>query len=278
MNTMMFIEISLLMIVIYAGIYATITDLKNSIIPNKMIIKALVASILLSATYYLLYARDLVPLYLINLLCTSVFAFFFYTYNLWAAGDSKLLFLIMAAIPARAYYMNPFGPFPGFFVILITFSIAFICIVIDSIYQGIKEKNLFKWSIQLPRLTDLLMSYFFMVGSMTLVNILLESGEITENDAKTHPQKNVLMKALGAAEIIEMDIFEVVINEENDKIDGIFLCSDGLTNMMSVEQMEKVLNDTELDIEEQVGKMIMKANMRGGTDNITIAYARLSGE
>ncbi len=112
----------------------------------------------------------------------------------------------------------------------------------------------------------------------TLVNILLESGEITENDAKTHPQKNVLMKALGAAEIIEMDIFEVVINEENDKIDGIFLCSDGLTNMMSVEQMEKVLNDTELDIEEQVGKMIMKANMRGGTDNITIAYARLSGE
>ena len=170
---MIFIEISLLLIVIYAGIYATITDLKNSIIPNKMIIKALVASILLSATYYLLYARDLVPLYLINLLCTSVFAFFFYTYNLWAAGDSKLLFLIMAAIPARAYYMNPFGPFPGFFVILITFSIAFICIVIDSIYQGIKEKNLFKWSIQLPRLTDLLMSYFFMVGSMTLVNILL---------------------------------------------------------------------------------------------------------
>ena len=80
------------------------------------------------------------------------------------------------------------------------------------------------------------------------------------------------------AEIIEMDIFEVVINEENDKIDGIFLCSDGLTNMMTVEQMEKVLNDNELDIEEQVGKMIMKANMRGGTDNITIAYARLSGE
>ena len=112
----------------------------------------------------------------------------------------------------------------------------------------------------------------------TLVNILLESGEITENDAKTHPQKNVLMKALGAAEVIDMDIFEVIINNESDKIDGIFLCSDGLTNMLTVEQMEKVLNDKDLDIEEQVRKMIMKANMRGGTDNITIAYARLSGE
>ncbi len=112
----------------------------------------------------------------------------------------------------------------------------------------------------------------------TLVNILLESGEITENDAKTHPQKNVLMKALGAAEIIDVDIFEVIINNEEDKIDGIFLCSDGLSNMLTVEQMEKVLNDKDLDIEEQVEKMIMKANMRGGTDNITIAYARLSGE
>ena len=112
----------------------------------------------------------------------------------------------------------------------------------------------------------------------TLVNILLESGEITENDAKTHPQKNVLMKALGAAEVIEMDIFEVVMNDEEDKVDGIFLCSDGLTNMLTNEQMEKILNDKDLDIEEQVGKMIMKANMRGGSDNITIAYARLSGE
>lgn len=112
----------------------------------------------------------------------------------------------------------------------------------------------------------------------TLVNILLESGEISENDAKMHPQKNVLMKALGAAEVIEMDVFEVIINEEDDKIDGIFLCSDGLTNMLTVEQMEKILNDKDLDIEGQVGKMIMKANMRGGTDNITIAYARMSGD
>lgn len=107
----------------------------------------------------------------------------------------------------------------------------------------------------------------------TLVNILLESGELTESAAKMHPQKNVLMKALGAAEKIEIDIFDV----ERD-VDGIFLCSDGLTNMMTVEQMEKILNDKELELEEQVGKMIMKANMRGGTDNITIACLRFGGE
>ena len=107
----------------------------------------------------------------------------------------------------------------------------------------------------------------------TLVNILLENGELTESDAKNHPQKNVLMKALGCAEQIEMDIFDV-----EREVDGIFLCSDGLTNMLSVEQIEKVLNDNELDLESQVGKMIMKANMRGGNDNITIACVRFGGE
>ena len=107
----------------------------------------------------------------------------------------------------------------------------------------------------------------------TLVNILLENGELTESAAKLHPQKNVLMKALGAAEQIEMDIFDV----ERD-VDGVFLCSDGLTNMLTVEQMEKILNDKDLELEEQVGKMIMKANMRGGNDNITIACVRFGGE
>lgn len=103
----------------------------------------------------------------------------------------------------------------------------------------------------------------------TLVNLLLESGEISQSDAEVHPQKNILMKALGAAEVIETDIFDV-----EKSIDGIFLCSDGLTNMLTKEQIEKVLNDEDLTMEEQVNKLIMKSNTRGGTDNITIAYLK----
>ena len=70
-----------------------------------------------------------------------------------------------------------------------------------------------------------------------------------------------------------MDIFDV-----EKTLDGVLLCSDGLTNMVSVEQMEKILGDEDLELEEQVGKMIMKANMRGGTDNITVACVRFGGE
>ena len=101
----------------------------------------------------------------------------------------------------------------------------------------------------------------------TLVNLLVSTGELTEEEAQNHPKKNVLMKALGAVESCELDIFDV-----DKDVDGIMLCSDGLTNMLTKDQIEKVLIDDELSIEEKVNKLIRKSNARGGTDNITIAY------
>lgn len=101
----------------------------------------------------------------------------------------------------------------------------------------------------------------------TLVNLLVQAGNLTEEEAKFHPKKNVLMKALGAAEKCELDIFDVDMT-----VDGIFLCSDGLTNMLTFEQIEKVLDESETPIEEKVSKLIRKCNARGGTDNISIAY------
>lgn len=101
----------------------------------------------------------------------------------------------------------------------------------------------------------------------TLVNVLVESGELTEEEAQNHPKKNVLMRALGASDKQELDKFAV----ETD-VDAILLCSDGLTNMLSTEQIESTLNDEELDIETKVTKLVRKCNARGGTDNISLAY------
>ena len=102
----------------------------------------------------------------------------------------------------------------------------------------------------------------------TLVNLLVSTGELTEEEAKYHPRKNVLMRALGANNPIDIDIFDVDTN-----ISGILLCSDGLTNMLTIDQIEKVLN-SELSIEETVEKLIKKANARGGNDNISVAYLK----
>lgn len=108
----------------------------------------------------------------------------------------------------------------------------------------------------------------------TLVNLLVDAGDLTEEQAKTHPKKNVLMKALGAAEKAEPDIFDVD-NDSNE----VFLCSDGLTSMLNDDQIAKVLLETNLTVEERVIKLIKKCNARGGTDNISIAYlVRESGD
>ena len=100
----------------------------------------------------------------------------------------------------------------------------------------------------------------------TLVILLVEAGDLTEEEAKVHPKRNVLMKALGAGEKIDIDIFDV----EKD-VDGVLLCSDGLTTMLQKEQVEKILEE-DLTIEQKVAKMIKKCNSRGGQDNISVAY------
>ena len=100
----------------------------------------------------------------------------------------------------------------------------------------------------------------------TLVNLLVSAGELTKEEAKDHPKKNVLMKALGASLEVDVDVFDCDM-----EVSEILLSSDGLTNMLDKDQIEKVLLE-DSDIEEKVIKLIQKANNRGGTDNISVAY------
>jgi protein phosphatase len=101
----------------------------------------------------------------------------------------------------------------------------------------------------------------------TLVNLLVSAGELTKEEATHHPKKNVLMKALGASSKVDVDIFDC-----NMDISEILLSSDGLTNMLDKDQICKVLLDKDDTVEEKVNKLISKANNRGGTDNISVAY------
>ncbi len=101
----------------------------------------------------------------------------------------------------------------------------------------------------------------------TLVNLLVSAGELTKEEATHHPKKNVLMKALGASSKVDVDIFDC-----NMDISEILLSSDGLTNMLDKDQICKVLLSKNDSVEEKVNKLISKANNRGGTDNISVAY------
>ena len=107
----------------------------------------------------------------------------------------------------------------------------------------------------------------------TLVNLLLDAGEITEAEAENHPKKNVLMKALGSQEKQILDIFEV-----DRDVDAVLLSSDGLTTMLTKDQIEKVLIEEDITYEEKLIKLIRKCNARGGNDNISLAYLVKDGE
>ena len=106
----------------------------------------------------------------------------------------------------------------------------------------------------------------------TLVNLLLAAGELTQEEAKNHPKKNILMNALGINDPIEIDVFDC-----NMDIDEILLCSDGLTTMLTDDTIEKVLLE-DISVSEQVVKLIKKANNRGGNDNISVACLKRNNE
>ena len=98
----------------------------------------------------------------------------------------------------------------------------------------------------------------------SLVNEMVRMGEIDESQARVHPDKNIITRAIGASEHVEVDFFEVELSKD----DTILLCSDGLTNMVSDEQILEIIkkNDTQ---QKQVTELVKTANNNGGRDNIT---------
>ncbi|WP_373895975.1 Stp1/IreP family PP2C-type Ser/Thr phosphatase [Virgibacillus natechei] len=99
----------------------------------------------------------------------------------------------------------------------------------------------------------------------SLVNELVRSGQISKDDADKHPRKNVLLRALGTEEnaIAETQSIGWVYG------DSLLLCSDGLTNKVSDDELASFLN-TNSDIKETGEQMIELANERGGEDNISL--------
>lgn len=105
----------------------------------------------------------------------------------------------------------------------------------------------------------------------SLVNELVRSGQISKEDAEHHPRKNVLMRALGTEETIEVDTKTIILEES----DMLLLCSDGLSNKILEEEMDTILKE-EVTLNEKATKLITLANDRGGEDNITLAIVEFT--
>jgi PPM family protein phosphatase len=99
----------------------------------------------------------------------------------------------------------------------------------------------------------------------SLVNALVQSGQITKDDALVHPRKNVVLRALGTSEIVEPDI-KTISWEDGDKL---LLCSDGLTDKVLDNELAEFMKSTST-IKEVGQRLVDLANERGGEDNVSL--------
>ena len=94
---------------------------------------------------------------------------------------------------------------------------------------------------------------------------MVRRGELSREDAKNHPDKNIITRAVGAGRKIDIDFFDVQL-EENSRI---LMCTDGLSNMVEDETIERIISSP-LDIEQAARHLVELANENGGRDNISV--------
>lgn len=107
----------------------------------------------------------------------------------------------------------------------------------------------------------------------SLVQLLIDMGDITPEQAAHHPRKNVILQALGASPTVKAELTTVELCRD----DRLILCSDGLSNMVEPTEMQGAVAQAP-DPETACRQLVELANGRGGEDNITVIVARFNGE
>ena len=103
----------------------------------------------------------------------------------------------------------------------------------------------------------------------SLVEEMVRAGKLRRDQAKNHPKKNIITRAIGEEGDPQIDFFDVALNRN----DFALLCSDGLTNMVEDEQIFRIIHESR-DLAEAGKKLIDAANRAGGKDNISVVLAK----
>jgi serine/threonine protein phosphatase PrpC len=106
----------------------------------------------------------------------------------------------------------------------------------------------------------------------SLVQLMVERGRMTQEEARSHPYRNVITRSIGAEAFAGADIFKVATQPG----DVLMLCSDGLSNYLGNEDISALLPPG-VPLEEAAEAMLKLSLERGGSDNVTVALARMAG-
>ena len=103
----------------------------------------------------------------------------------------------------------------------------------------------------------------------SLIAEMVRLGELTPEEGRNHPDKNIITRAVGTADEVRIDFFDIKLESGN----RILMCSDGLTNMVEDDRIFEILNDK--PAEEAAQKLVDEANSNGGKDNIAVIVAEV---
>jgi len=106
----------------------------------------------------------------------------------------------------------------------------------------------------------------------SLVNQLIEAGQLTEEEAETFEHNNIILQALGTSEVVQVDLTYVDLRAD----DTLLICSDGLSGMVRSEDIRGVLTELE-EPGDVCAKLIGLANEAGGHDNVTVVVVKFGG-
>lgn len=104
----------------------------------------------------------------------------------------------------------------------------------------------------------------------SLVEEMVRSGDLERKDARSHPNKNVITRAIGTTAIVQADFFELVVQEG----DILLMCTDGLTNMLEDEDICSIIKEKP-SIEAAGKELVRAANANGGKDNIGVVLVEI---
>jgi serine/threonine protein phosphatase PrpC len=108
----------------------------------------------------------------------------------------------------------------------------------------------------------------------SLVQQLVDVGQISESEAETHMFRNVILQALGA----QSEVSPVTGRIRLRKGDAVLLCSDGLSGKLRADDIQQIIGNSNGDLARACDGLVEEANNRGGEDNITVVLARFFGD
>ena len=135
----------------------------------------------------------------------------------------------------------------------------------------IEEKTAFVINIGDSRLYRIRNGIEQITTDHSLVEEMVMSGEIGKDQMRTHPNKNIITRALGTTPHPQPDFFDIEVRPN----DVYLLCSDGLSNMLDDKEMEAIIRREDRSLEEIGKELIDAANQAGGKDNISAVLVRI---